>query len=594
LKIWSDGSVAVDNAIASVNGAMEMVGGDFTMSNGASAGVGSLQASGTSLVDLNNANLTVSGDWVSTGFLDLNVNGGFVSSTNFRIVDGELDLTGGGTWVNTGEMRFGTEFLLDNYDWVEVTIDDFQIYSGDVVLGDERESGVTFLDGYWEADHFTVGRDYATFVNMSSLNGEQVLNVAEDLVIGELSGTQGNLVAGLGASVEVGGDLVLGIEGEGDLRISRGAMVDVTGNLWIGRDSTRDNDLWILGDGTLTTADLVVGEGGIGALLVDLDADETASVSSQSVFIGLQAGSEGDATLLGENASWTSTGLFNVGTLGTGSLTIESGASVESGVSTIGSQGGSSGEATVNGANSQWLTTSLNVGSAGEGTLTISDGGVVGSTSANVAVNAGSVGEVTVTGSGSLWSITNDLYLGGNSNGDGGTATLRVQSGGTVEADQTFILTGGLLSGDNGTLAADVFNAGEVSPGASPGILTIDGDFTMLSGGVLTLEIDGLVAGLEYDQLIVTETLDLNLGSIVLDFSGYGALAEGDLFEFFPGQNLVGQTLNLTTIGLSPDLAIDTSSFASTGMFEVIPEPSTGLLVMVGGLLLLRRRRAVT
>jgi hypothetical protein len=45
--------------------------------------------------------------------------------------------------------------------------------------------------------------------------------------------------------------------------------------------------------------------------------------------------------------------------------------------------------------------------------------------------------------------------------------------------------------------------AGTVSPGASPGVLTITGNYTQGASGVLDMQIGGLVAGTDYDQLRV-------------------------------------------------------------------------------------------
>jgi hypothetical protein len=59
------------------------------------------------------------------------------------------------------------------------------------------------------------------------------------------------------------------------------------------------------------------------------------------------------------------------------------------------------------------------------------------------------------------------------------------------------------LSG-TGTIAGNVNNvAGTVTPGASPGILTITGNYTQGASGTLGMEIGGLTAGTQYDQLVV-------------------------------------------------------------------------------------------
>lgn len=593
LKLWSDGSLVLDNANGNV-GSLAMEGGTFTMQNNAAAFVNTLQLTADNLIQVTNSSLTIANDVETTSFLDLDLNGGFFGTSNFRVTDADLTLQGGGTWSNSGEIRLGHQFLLDHDDDPELWIDDYQISSGDVVVGDERTAFVFFRDGTWDAANLILGRESAAGVTVGKFDTGPQLDLTGDLRLGLLGGSDGRLDLRYQTGVMVDGQVEVGIDGRGVIRIFETASLQSDGTVWIGRNSPWDNEIEIGENGNLTAgSDLVVGDGGRGILTVESGAGEAASVSSQSVFIGLQAGSEGEASLSGENASWLSNGIFSVGTSGAGDLTIMNGANLDSGSSSIGTLGGSVGDVVVTGATSQWLMTGLDVGRSGAGTLTISDGAQVGSTTADVAVNPGSTGVVTVQGAGSGWTIANELYLGGDNNGTGGDATLRIEDGAVVTADQTFLLTGGLLTGHDGLLESDVFNAGEVSPGASPGIMTIDGNFTMLSGGVLLLEVEGLTPGIEYDQLIVTQTLDLNAGSIMLDFSGYAGLAEGDLFQFFPGQNLTGQMLDITMIGMNPALAIDTASFGATGTFEVIPEPSTGLLLTLAGFFLLNRRRSL-
>jgi hypothetical protein len=69
-----------------------------------------------------------------------------------------------------------------------------------------------------------------------------------------------------------------------------------------------------------------------------------------------------------------------------------------------------------------------------------------------------------------------------------------------------------------------LINSGTVSPGNSPGILTINGNYTQTSSGTLLIQINGHTLGTEYSQLKVTGTATLggNLGVSVGDF-GYSA-----------------------------------------------------------------------
>ena len=104
--------------------------------------------------------------------------------------------------------------------------------------------------------------------------------------------------------------------------------------------------------------------------------------------------------------------------------------------------------------------------------------------------------------SGSTLSFNNALNLTGNTlikTGDG-TVAINNQlttAGGNVDVQQ------GTISG-NGTIGGDVTNSGgTTSPGNSPGMLTIDGNYNQGSGGTLAIEIGGTQAGAEYDVLQV-------------------------------------------------------------------------------------------
>jgi hypothetical protein len=67
---------------------------------------------------------------------------------------------------------------------------------------------------------------------------------------------------------------------------------------------------------------------------------------------------------------------------------------------------------------------------------------------------------------------------------------------------------GGVIKG-TGTLQANLMNSGTLAPGNSPGILTINGDYTQTSTGHLEIEVGGLTPGTQHDQVIVTGTATL-------------------------------------------------------------------------------------
>jgi filamentous hemagglutinin family protein len=121
----------------------------------------------------------------------------------------------------------------------------------------------------------------------------------------------------------------------------------------------------------------------------------------------------------------------------------------------------------------------------------------------------------------------------GTLNVNAGTLTLQSfpTNAGTlfVANDATFATGGAALNntgtiGGNGTIdlaGAMLTNNGNVSPGASPGDLTIFGDYTQSSAGVLTIEVAGTNPGTEYDVLNVNGNATLGGTLNIVPVNGY-------------------------------------------------------------------------
>ena len=117
------------------------------------------------------------------------------------------------------------------------------------------------------------------------------------------------------------------------------------------------------------------------------------------------------------------------------------------------------------------------------------------------------------------------------------SAGLTRLSGGDISGDLT--INGGVLTG-NGTVYGSVDNvAGLVSPGASPGILTISGNYSQGSSGTLLVEVGGYTPGVDYDLLNVLGTVTLD-GK--LEVAQYGEFVSnvGDPFKFMTYQSAAG------------------------------------------------------
>ncbi len=141
---------------------------------------------------------------------------------------------------------------------------------------------------------------------------------------------------------------------------------------------------------------------------------------------------------------------------------------------------------------------------------------------ANPSITDGRFQDLEINKTGGTVVFTSNVVLIGNVTNTAGL--LNINSGTTFIVSGTSFnnTAGGTILGE-GTLNVTnttFSNAGSVDPGASPGILTVTGDYPQTSSGALNIEIGGTTVGTDYDQLIIsgsgTATLagDLNVSLI--------------------------------------------------------------------------------
>lgn len=116
---------------------------------------------------------------------------------------------------------------------------------------------------------------------------------------------------------------------------------------------------------------------------------------------------------------------------------------------------------------------------------------------------------------------------------------------GTIVIDGT--LNDGIYSEYGGSGSIQFPNGfildGELSPGSSPGILTVIGDLTTASEAGFNIEIDGPNTGTEYDQVVVTNeailegTIEVTLGYLPANDASFEIVTAGTLTSCdFPSQ----------------------------------------------------------
>lgn len=214
--------------------------------------------------------------------------------------------------------------------------------------------------------------------------------------------------------------------------------------------------------------------------------------------------------------------------------------------------------------------------SFGHGTGNVSFVAGLGSIFATEGVNIGANGTLEVGANG-------EFLIGGGLNNNG-----------IIELGDNSLLTiQGVFSGDgpiNGVNGTTVFD-GQLAPGNSPGLLTIEGNAEFTESNETILEIAGLVRGSEYDGIDVGGTLTLNgtLDIVLLD--GF-TLEAGDVFLLIQAGNLLGafDAVNLPDIaGLQ--LLLDFTGNAVSLNVQAVPLPPAAWLFLSALLILKRQGR---
>ncbi|MEN9666644.1 MAG: polymorphic outer membrane protein [Planctomycetota bacterium] len=416
------------------------------------------------------------------------------------------------------------------------------------------------------------------------------------------SGTFAGSFAGAGAFTKLGaGTLTIGGSSStntGPWTVSEGTLTGKTSGI---KGAITNNSSVVFDQTTAGTYTSIMSGSGsltkLGSGTVTLSGANTYSggttVSAGSL-VGTTASLQGDITNNaavtinnGVNGTYAGvmTGAGSLTKLGAGSVTL-TGANTFSGGTTV-SAGSLIGD-----------TTSLQGNITANATLTFNqttDGTYAGNISGSGAVTKAGVGAVTLTGTsnysggttvsaGSLIGTTNSLQgaitmvntavtfdqttTGTYSGILSGNGSLTKLGGGTVilAANNNFIgptvVSGGALFingthnsavtvqnlatlGGSGTILSrlvTVQSGGTISPGNSPGLLTV-GSLDLQAGSTTLMQIIGVgsaagTAGANYDKIAITEASGLGYGgTLSLDFANTATFADGttfDLFGFIP------------------------------------------------------------
>ncbi|MCB2153288.1 hypothetical protein KQI84_00250 [bacterium] len=135
----------------------------------------------------------------------------------------------------------------------------------------------------------------------------------------------------------------------------------------------------------------------------------------------------------------------------------------------------------------------------------------------------------------------------------GGFVTL---DNGTISAASGVLLVGGDLSGNGSILGSILSSGGSVSPGLSPGTLSVTGDYEQDALSSLNLEIEGYVQGSQFDLLDISGSATLG-GTANIDFSNGFVPALDDTFDVITYSSRASTFDTVSIIGYSGSESIN-------------------------------------
>jgi T5SS/PEP-CTERM-associated repeat protein len=467
-----------------------------------------------------------------------------------------------------------------------------------------------------------------------TMTGDSVVNMGAtgSVLVASSAASTGNLTIAAGSvvnadNVGIGGNSDTVAGGSGSAVVTgAGSVLSASGDsgfISVGRSGT--GSLIVSDQGTVAATILNIGRagGGVGALTVDngvinLSGQQNTTGDGAAFSIGNRGGT-GVATIsnsvvtitnMGSGGASLNVGGSQINPLGTGTLGVSG-----SQINVIAAPGQAAVRVGYDGTGTATLTNStLNIGSnptagSADGSLLIaSQPGSTGvlSLNAGTVVNTGFVG-VGVSQPGVI------QPNGSVTQFNGGSGHL-ILNDSTIDTTTFEIGSGGLLSGDGGVITAtgNVIVGGTISPGNSPGRITIDCNLITLPGSRLILDVLGTGTVFNVDHLILGNDATFNLSNlqIVFNFLGntdpnaFAASGGFNLDNFFESLNLTnGDITGLSTVFgpgqtwanvvNSSEVTVVSNAYdvtnlqlQSNGSFSVsavpVPEPSTWAMLVLG------------
>ena len=268
----------------------------------------------------------------------------------------------------------------------------------------------------------------------------------------------------------------------GSLTISGGATVSVTDNVFAGDAAGSTGTITVTGAGSVLTNTanggasnrIAIGQFGTGTLNVTAGG----VVNTALLYVARNANTNGTVVLDGTGSQIN----LNPAAIGVSQLLIAGGAN------SVGTFTASNGASVfVGGGGNSFIGNGANA----TATVTFSSGATLNNTTGLLCGNPlGATANLTFTGTGTSLTVGGNLWLGSNTAGPSGTATLNILNGATASV-AAFALGNNITGGSGGNGTINVSGAGSTFNGTGTNTIAFNpgsvGAFNVTNGGTATL-----------------------------------------------------------------------------------------------------------
>ncbi len=499
---------------------------------------------------INSGTLTTSGTWSNSGTLQA-VGGTLNLGGNFTSANVQVGLGNAGTVNLTGTMdNTGNTFTLN------ATTGSWNLVGGTIKNGTVTETGAALNISSGTLNGVTLNGDLDIGVTINAatltiLNGLTLNGTAR---VGSADGTKYGTVYFTGSQTLSGNAEVLfgGHNANGIIVLNAGTTLTLDSGVTVhGKSGSIGISPVFGGSGTFANAGQISAD--VSGGLITLSGTGWSNTGTIQVLNGTTLTLTGTGTSSGSiylsGGTLTGSGSLSVG----GTLDWTGGTMSGSGTTTV--LAGGTFNVSANGTTHLSARKFFNAGTAhgtGGGVWHLENGTVFSNSgsfdipdNSGIHFNGGTACSITSSGSftksggageslidppfansGTVSVAAGDVNFSAGFTQTAGSTSL---DGGNIKA--TVNIQGGSLTGA-GQIDGDVTSAGTVSPGPTTGILEITGDYTQTSTGALVIEVGGLNAGDDFDQIALTgggtATLDGSLNvSLINGYTPQGS----DVFD---------------------------------------------------------------